>query len=127
MKNNDAWLVVGMVSFMALTSLVFFFVQDSSTSKAIAAPVNYRALAGAPYTDLPYDGKPIEMPFAGRCYRDEGDVVIFQHAVDADVGRAFDGCYQAQDGLFYNYDYYCVGSPRMSQVWLKIIPGCNQQ
>ena len=125
MKNVDLLLIGGMLLMVVVSA--GFLLQQSFTGEAIAAPLNYRALAVAPYTDLPYDNEPIEMPFAGRCYRDEGAVVIFQHVVDQDVGRAFDGCFEAGDGEFYDYNYYCVGTPKMSQLWLRISPGCNKQ
>ena len=126
MKHQEALLLTGIMVFMATSSLLLFFTQNGATGELQAAPVQYRALATAPYTDLPYDGKPIEMPFAGRCYRDEGDTVFFFTARHHFIDLAVDGCYQAKDGNKYDYDYFCVGSPVLSQVWVKISPGCNK-
>lgn len=125
MQHKEAWLVIGIVMFMASASLVIMFTQNNTTGQLYGGPVDYKSIAKAPYTDLPYDNKPIEMPFAGRCYRDEGDQVVFQQVLVQDVGRLFDGCYQAADGGYYYYDYYCVGNAKVSQVWLRISPGCK--
>lgn len=125
MKHKDALLVIGIVMFIASTSLVLFFSQSDATGQLYGGSVDYKSIAKAPYTDLPYNGKPIEMPFAGRCYRDEGDQVVYHQVATQDVGRVFDGCYDAADGEKYYYDYYCVGNARISQVWLRISPDCK--
>ena len=112
---------------MAATSLVIYFSQDSATGQFYGASAQFKSIAKAPFTDLPYDKEPIEMPFAGRCYRDEGDQVVYFTATHQDVERAFDGCYKAADGEMYFYDYYCVGTLQISQVWLRISPSCKKQ
>lgn len=124
MENKDAWMLISVLSFVGLAGIVFNFVEDNATGQAFGGPVNLKSIAKAPYTDLPYNNEPIEMPFAGRCYRDEGDQVVFFTVTHQDVDRVFDGCYQAQDGNNYYYDYYCVGNAQISQVWLRISPGC---
>ena len=124
MKHQEALVLVGIITFMAGVSLVLFFTQDSPTGQAYGTTAQYKSIATAPYTDLPYDNEPIEMQFAGRCYRDEGVQVVYFTTRHQDVERVFDGCYTAKDGNQYYYDYYCVGTPKISQVWLKISPGC---
>ncbi|MBI4141538.1 hypothetical protein HY484_01280 [Candidatus Woesearchaeota archaeon] len=123
MKHPEAWLLIGITVFVAAVSLLLYFSDPSATGRP-TAPVQYRSLARAPYTDLPYDGKPIEMPFAGRCLRDEGDTVFFFTAAHHFYDIAVDGCYTAKDGNRYYYDYFCVGSPEISQAWVKIYPEC---
>ena len=125
MKQLDVLLFVG-VLLVASASLLWYFNGNSLTGQAQGAPVQYRELASAPYTDLPYNGEPIEMPFAGRCYRDEGDTVFFFTARHHFIDIAVDGCFTAKDGLKYYYDYFCVGTPELSQAWVKIYPGCGQ-
>lgn len=124
MKHQDVLLLVSILVFTAGASLVLYFTQDSPTAQAYGGSAPFRSIAKAPFTDLPYNNKPIEMPFAGRCYRDEGDQVVYFTATHQDVERAFDGCYEAADKSYYYYDYYCVGTPRISQVWLRISPDC---
>lgn len=121
--KHDGWFVIGLVGVMAVVSLLLYFSEPSATGQP-TAPVQYRALAKAPYTDLPYDGKPIEMPFAGRCLRDEGDTVFIHTVLHHFYDIAVDGCYKAKDGRNYFYDYFCVGTPELSQVWLRISPEC---
>jgi len=127
-KHYDALLLVGLVLFMAAASLVLFFTQNNAIGQTYygAALGQYRLLAEAPYTDLPYNNEPIEMPFAGRCYREDGNEIVFFTARHQFVDRAVDGCYKAQDGNFYYYDYFCVGDLVNSQAWLRIYPSCSK-
>ena len=127
MKHEDALILIGILSFMAGTSLVLYFTENDSTANVYGSYPPFKSAAKAPFTDLPYNNQPIEMPFAGRCYRDEGDQVVYFTVTTPDVERAFDGCYKASDGNYYYYDYYCVGTPKLSQVWLRISPNCKEQ
>lgn len=123
MKHLELLLFAG-VLLVASFSLLLYLTDVEPTGQAHTEHVQYRALAKAPYTDLPYNNEPIEMPFAGRCLRDEGDTVFIHTVMHHFYDIAVDGCYAAKDGKNYYYDYFCVGSPELSQVWLRIYPNC---
>lgn len=123
MERHDG-LLIGMIAFVAVAGLTFSLWDNSVTGEAYGSPPPYYKLAKAPYTDLPYDGQPLEMPFAGRCYRDEGKHVVYATVRHQDVEHAFDGCYTAADGADYYYDYSCKGDDKISQIWVTIYPGC---
>ncbi|MBI4016707.1 MAG: hypothetical protein HY363_03365 [Candidatus Aenigmarchaeota archaeon] len=118
-------LILLVVALVAVSGLVLMTSQTRMTGQLIS-PQFRQTIFKVPNIELPNTAEPIEEPFAGRCESDRDTYITYLVSYKASVEYAFDGCYQAFDGEKYFYDFYCEGTPRMNQAWVRITPGCKE-
>ena len=118
-------IVLLIVLLVAVLGLVLLVRQGGPTGQLVSPQLRQLSFQ-VPNVELPTEREEvIEEPFAGRCMSDRGTYVAYLVTYKASVEYAFDGCYTSPfDGQEYYYDFYCEGTPRMSQVWVRIKQGC---
>ena len=122
--NHKEILVLLLVLLVAIIAIVLL-TQSRGTTGQLISPQLRQTIFQVPNVELPDSADTLEEPFAGRCISDRNTYVAYLVTYKASVEYAFDGCYTAFDGQKYYYDFYCEGTPRMSQVWVRITPGCK--
>jgi len=118
-------LILLLVALIAIIGLVLM--RSSGPTGQLISPQYRQQIFQVPNIELPDTSEPLEQPFAGRCIQDRGAFVAYLVSYKASVEYAFDDCYEAFDGQSYTFDFYCEGTDRMNQVWVRITPGCEEQ
>ncbi len=119
-------LILLLVAVVALLA-IFIMVRQQAPTGRLISPQLRQTIFQVPNIELPDTAEPLEQPFAGRCESDRGTFIAYLVAYKASLEYAFDGCYEAFDGQDYTFDFYCEGTPRMAQAWVRITPGCTEQ
>lgn len=117
-------LILLIVALVAIFGLVLMTKQTRVTGQLIS-PQLRQTIFQVPNIELPTTAEPLEEPFAGRCVGDRDTYIAYLVSYKASVEYAFDGCYDAFDGEKYYFDFYCEGTPRMNQAWVRITQGCK--
>jgi len=116
-------LILLVVALVAIIAMVLITRQPKVTGELIS-PQLRQTIFKVPNIELPDTAAPLEQPFAGRCVDDRDTYIAYLVSYKAAVEYAFDGCYEAFDGEKYSFDFYCEGTDRMNQAWVRIKPGC---